>query len=605
MLFSTVWNKIRETIRRMLGLKSTIEQTLSIAPAISNKMAEAIEEWTDMYENKASWLHEPDFSDPTKVVSLGLPAFIASEKARMAVIEFQSEITAPKETREVENPKYHPPISDIMGNIQTSDEPKTLIEEVPTSPEERAKFMNKEYHDKLLSKLRTQLEFGIAKGSLIIKPYVVKSKQQPVAGMDSDQQGEAEDKYSICFDFIQADCFYPFAFDSNGNLSEVAFIQTKTDKDVVYTRLEYHKLEGSNVIIINRAFENKTGTTYEYSTGSVASLGKEIELTAVPEWKNLPKRTTIKNVDKLLFGYFKMPDANTIDPHSPLGISGFARARDLIKEADLQYSRLLWEYEGGELAIDIDRDALTDVTDFKGQSHTVMGHLQKRLFRPVDLGQSDTYQPYAPALRDASMINGLNNILMRIEDEVALSRGTMADVAAEARTATEIRILKQRSYSSNLEIQKALELALKDCVYAMDVYCTLYNIVGDVVLREGKVDTKKLGLYDVSFTWDDSILVDVDTELNKRLTLMQNGLTSKREVRMWYFGETERQAQTALDKIQEENQQAIEKNMVASSMMGQAIQNQNGKTPTANQPVTQKGEGEVQQKQQEVLKTEE
>ena len=595
MLFSNIWHKLWGMLRNMMGLRTTIEQTLNIAPAVSNKMAEAIERWTNMYEDKADWLHEPSFNDPTKVVSLGLPAFIASEKARMAVIELQSEITAPKETKEVDNPDYFPPVSDMMGNIKASGEPKTIVKEVAKSPEKRAEFMNKEYHDKLLPKLRTQLEFGIAKGSLIFKPYVVKSKQLQVAGMDASQQGEEEDKYNIEFDFIQADCFYPFAFDSNGKLTEVAFVQTKIDNKV-YTRLEHHKLDGNNVTIINKAFESDSGAVVPNSS-AVASLGREIELNKIPEWANLPKKTTIKNVDRLLFGYFKMPDANTVDPHSPLGISGFARAESLIKEADLQYSRLLWEYEGGELAIDIDRDALTDVTDFKGQSHTVMGHLQKRLYRPIDLGESNTYQPYAPALRDASLINGLNNILMRIEDTVALSRGTIAEVATEARTATELKILKQRSYSSNLEIQKALEVALKDNIYAMDVYCTLFNIVGDVVIKDGKVDTKKIGLYDVSFTWDDSILVDVDTELNKRLTLMQNGLTSKREVRMWYFGETERQAQTALDKIQEENQQAIEQNMVASSQMGQAIQQQNGTTPQPQQEGAEQN-GEQQQAQQ-------
>ena len=601
MIFSTIWNKIREMIRRMVGLKSTIEQTLSIAPAVSNVMAEAIEQWTNMYEDKAPWLHEPDFNDPTKVRSLGLPAFIASEKARMAVIELQSDITAPKETKEVANPKYHPPVSDSFGNIQASDEPKTLVKEVAKSPEARAEFMNKEYHDKLLSKLRTQLEFGIAKGSLIIKPYVVKSKQQTVAGMETDKQEEPEDKYSIEFDFSQADCFYPFAFDSNGNLSEVAFIQTKTDKDTLYTRLEYHKLANNNVTILNKAYESKVGASYAYGDGAVASLGKEVPLSTVPEWKNLPTQTTIKNVDKLLFGYFKMPDANTIDPHSPLGISGFGRATSLIEEADKQYSRLLWEYEGGELAIDIDRDAMKFMQDPKGDGRSVMSKLQERLYRTIDLGESDTYKPYAPTLRDASMINGLNNILMRIEDVVALSRGTLAEVASEARTATELKILKQRSYSSNLEIQKALETALKDCIYAMDVYCTLFNIVNDVVMKDGKVDTSKIGLYDTSFTWDDSILVDVDTELNKRLTLLNAGLTSKREVRMWYFGETERQAQTALDKIQEENQQAIEKNMVASSQMGQAIQNQAGQSKQAQEPTPKPNSGEVQQAQQKVL----
>ena len=67
----------------MLGVSKTIEQTLHIVPAVSNKMAEAIDEWTRMYKDEADWLHEPTFSDPSKVVSLGLPAFIASEKARM------------------------------------------------------------------------------------------------------------------------------------------------------------------------------------------------------------------------------------------------------------------------------------------------------------------------------------------------------------------------------------------------------------------------------------------------------------------------------------------------------------------------------------------
>lgn len=576
MKFSTIWHNLKEMIKKMLGLRTSIEQTLNIIPAISNKMADSIEEWTLMYEDKATWLHEPSASDPTRIVSLGLPAFIASEKARMVVIELKSDITAPTTTVEKDNPEYFPPVSDMMGNIQASGQPKTIIEEEPTSPTERADYMNEQYQNKLLTKIRTQLEYGIAKGSLIIKPYVVKSKQQPIAGIDSDKQEEAEDKYDIEFDFIQADCFFPFAFDSNGKLSEVAFVQTKVDKDKTYTRLEYHKLEGNNVTIMNKAFESE-GTQVQNALNGTA-LGREIPLTKVNEWKNLPKTATIKNVDRLLFGYFKMPDANTIDPHSPLGISGFARAKSLIKDADEQYSRLLWEYEGGELAIDIDRDALADVTDFKGQSHSVMGKLQQRLYRPIDLGESNTYQPYAPALRDNSLINGLNNILMRIEDVVALSRGTISEVATEARTATELKILKQRSYSSNLEIQKALEVALRDVVYTMDIYCTLYNIVGDVEIKDGKVNTKKIGLYDVSFTWDDSILVDVETELNKRLTLLQNGLTSKREVRMWYFGESERQAQSALDKIREENQEAIEQNMIASSQMGQAIQGQGGQS---------------------------
>jgi A118 family predicted phage portal protein len=279
-------------------------------------------------------------------------------------------------------------------------------------------------------------------------------------------------------------------------------------------------------------------------------LGEEISLKEVPEWKELKEKTTVENVTQPLFAYFKMPEANTIDTSSPLGVSGFSRAVSLIKDADLQYSRLLWEYEAGEMAIDIDRDALREIETPDGNTHTIPNHLQDRLYRKLDLGsEGDTYFPFAPSLRDTNYVQGLNTILMRIEDVCGISRGTLSDSADVARTATELKILKQRSYQTNADIQQAIEDAIRDVIYIMNVYCTLYEITPE-------------GEYEVNFEWDDSIMVDIDEEINKRITLMQNGLTSKLENRMWYFGETEVQAREALAKISEENQQAQEADMI-------------------------------------------
>lgn len=561
----------------MFGVNHKIEETLHVTPAVSDKMAQAIDEWTAMYMDEAEWLHEPDATDNRKVVSLGLPAFIASEKARMAVLELKSEITAPTKTERVKNPDYFPPTSDAYGNVRVSGESPTIIEETVEGDTRRANYLNEQYKKKLLSKIRTQLEYGTAKGSLIIKPYVVRAKVTGVAGVAEDQQttGEQEEyQYRMEFDFIQSDCFYPFSFDSSNNLTDVAFIQTITRGDTIYTRLERHKLNVNDVVIENYAFRATNSNNMEaYSGIGGLTLGSEIPLTEVPEWKDIPPKATIKNVDRLLFGYFKMPEANTIDPHSPLGMSCFGRAKNLIKDADEQYSRLLWEFEGGELAIDVDRDALQFLEDEDGNGgHSVMGQLQNRLYRTIDLGESDTYKPFSPVLRDNSLINGLNNILMRIEDVCAMSRGTLADVTQEARTATEIKILKQRSFSSNRDIQSALQTALEDVIYAMNVYVTLYNIVGDIEYKpDGKVDTSKMGSYDVSFEWDDSILIDEETELNTRMSLLNAGLAGKIETRMWYFGETAKQAEEAINRIEEENRKAIEQNMVMSSQLGQQV----------------------------------
>lgn len=541
-LWSNIVSKLKE-IFKMIGGR-TIEQTLHVTPIMSSQMEHAIELWTDMYKGEAYWLKEPTDYDPVRIVSLGLPSLIASEKARTALLEFKSEITTPTKEVEKKNPKYKDPEPDEFGNIIPSMEPKTIVEDKPITSTDRAEYLNEQY-EKLKKQLRKQIEYGIAKGGLVIKPYLVANKVDK-----TDKQKNAKADWQMEFDFIQADSFYPLAFDASGQITEAAFIQTQIEKDVIYRRLEYHRWKNNSITIINKAF--KASSNQNQGDVSGLDLGHEIPLSTVSAWKDLKEKVEIKNIQKPLFAYFRMPEANTVDTSSPLGVSGYSRAVNLIKDADMQYSRLLWEYEAGEMAIDIDRDAMAFKEDPKGNMHSVNPRMQARLFRTIDLGESDTYQPYSPVLRDTSFIQGLNAILMRIEDVTGLSRGTLSDVTQEARTATEIKILKQRSFQTNADIQQAIEDCLKDVVYIMNAYCDLYDIT-------------KAGEYDVSFEWDDSIIVDVDTELTKQITLLQNGLTSKLEVRKWYFGETDRQAEEALKAISEEGMQDMENEMVMNS----------------------------------------
>ena len=617
--------------------KKTVEDVLHITPCVSDRMADAIQLWSDMYEGNSPWVREPTMDNPTRIVSLGLPALIASEKARMVTLEMKTEINAPMAEIELapaaptmpgeQPPTGGAPMPDApASNLGTGESPavgadmqntvpggassipmstafQQKTEKVPAGPTERADYLNGQYK-KALRQLRRQLEYGIAKGGLVIKPYVVMYDDTPKFGTTSqpdaaNAQNTAQDAqknssvqntakdiknapdalqsspaqsnnmYSnnllnaeIEFDYIQADRFFPLCFDANGKVVEAAFIQTKVDKakERVFVRLEYHKLEKRTVTVQNFAFESDDmSLANSNSIKSASNLGRPISLKEVPEWASLQPKTVIEGVDRLLFAYFRMPEANTIDPYSPLGVSGYSRVVQLIKDADMQYSRLLWEYEAGEMAIDVDRDALKFMTDPQGEGYTVLPEKQQRLFRKVDLNTEDTYNVFAPSLRDVSIVHGLNTIFMRIEDSIGLSRGTISDVnTQEAKTATELKILKQRSFATNADIQAALQDALTDVVYVMDVYCTLYEVTPP-------------GEYEVSFEWDDSILVDSESELSKRITLMQNGLASKLETRMWYFGETENQARAAMMQIEKEATQAMMQNAKAEIMKAGAM----------------------------------
>ena len=568
-LWNTIIDKVKGIFNKMIG-KETIQEVLHIAPAVSEKMFNAINLWTDMYEGHAPWLKLPTEDDPSVVKSLGLPQLIASEKARTALIEFESEITTPIKEVKPATPNYMD-----ESNVGTDGNPQPMIathlvtEDIPKGPTERAEFLNSQYV-KLKEALRVQIEYGIAKGGLIIKPYPVKH-EKPIAQKTDMltgkvQETEIENEYTIEFDYVQANDFYPLAFDASGKITEAAFVERKVDKQVVYSRLEYHKLENNSVTVINKAYKTKSTV----GRAEQDYLGEEIPLTEVPEWAMFSPETKIAGVNRLLFAYFKMPEANTIDTHSPLGVSGFDKVKGLIAEADRQYSRLLWEFEGGELAIDIDRDALKWLEDpTQNEGHSVVPKLQNRLYRKVDLNEDNTYEVFSPTLRDQSLINGLNCILMRIEDGAGMSRGTLSDVTNEAKTATELRMLKIRSYETNAHIQKAIEHALEDTIYVMNTYCDLYQITPD-------------GEYEVSYEWDDSIINDSDTELTKRMILIQNGIASKLETRMWYFGETERQAREALMRVQEESLESVQQNIEQMSMLGQTPESKKEESPKDN-----------------------
>lgn len=330
-------------------------------------------------------------------------------------------------------------------------------------------FINEEYQA-VVSDIRKYTEYACAKGGLAMKPYT--------------SEGHIE------VDMVQADRFFPTKFNSRGEVTAAVFAESLTVGKKVYTRLEYHQHEGTMYHINNKAFVKQ-------DLDNVEVLGKEVPLTAVPEWANLQEEVTLKNVKMPLFAYFKIPNANNVDDTSPLGVSVYSRAINDIKEADNQWTRLLWEFEGSELAIDADITLFKK--DDKGNYEFPKG--KDRLFRMMDLDDNaEKYKVFAPAIRDENLINGFNAILRRIEFNVGLAYGTLSDPNTVDKTAEEIKASKQRSYSTVSDIQKSLQTALEQLVYAMDVMAQLSGLSG----------RKK---YEMSFDWDDSIVIDKEQEL--------------------------------------------------------------------------------------------
>lgn len=347
----------------------------------------------------------------------------------------------------------------------------TLEMECVVSGGERADTIN-ELIQPFIETLRAPVEYGCALGGILFRPV-----------MAADG--------TISIDTIQGDSFCPTHFDSTGRMTGAIFSEQLVKGSKIYTRLENHAFADGQYRVEIKAFRSMT----------TADIGLEVPLTEVPEWADISPTSIVDGVDRPLWGYFKVATSNTVDRRSPLGVSVYANAVKLIRDCDEQYGRLLWEYEGGQLALDVDESALRQTQD--GQ--ITLPQREKRLYRNWlcgGYGQAgrNLYEVFAPTLRDENYRRGLDTILKRIEFQCGLAYGTLSDPQNVDKTAEEIRSSKQRSYTTVKDLQRSLKVAVTDLIYAIDALMTSAWQQGAAVVSPSE--------YDVTFDFDDSIVSD-------------------------------------------------------------------------------------------------
>lgn len=354
---------------------------------------------------------------------------------------------------------------DIAGGVAREFARLVLLElNLEVSGSSRAEYIQTQLAP-FLDRLQSRLEIGCAFGGMLFKPYVSGGR--------------------LFIDAVQADAVVPTTFDADGHLTGCVIPQQIKRSNRIYTRMEHHEYSAAtrSERISNLAFVSNTA----------AALGGQIPLTDVPEWADIEPEAVFEDIDRPMFAYFRVPSANRTDRHSPLGCSVYAPAAAAIRQADEQFGRLIWEYRGGELAIDVDETAIRK----NPEGGAVLDERERRLYRRglYTGGGGQFYHAFAPALRDESYRKGLDAILKRIEFQCGLAYGTLSDPQSVEKTAEEIKASKQRSYATVHSIQKALQDALDGLVYILDAYASAYRLA-----PPGAVHT--------TCDWDDSLVND-------------------------------------------------------------------------------------------------
>ena len=365
----------------------------------------------------------------------------------------------------------------------TSELSRLVFTESEISTDEKSPY--KANVDDFTHCLDDEFETALAFGGMMFKPYLSHGK--------------------IFIDLIRADCFAPVAFVGK-TMTSAVFVSKKTVGNACFTLIEYHEFNA----------ENHTHTIKNKVCKSLNSeiIGWECSFSEVPEWSGLVSEIVFRNVEKPLFSYFRVPSANDIDLDSPLGVSVYARAVDLIRQADEQWARIEWEYESKETALDVSQDMIKE---------NALPKRKNRIYRKFDIDNIDGnfYNIFSPEIRDSAQFNYFNRILQRIEFNCGLAYGTLSDPQTVEKTAEEIRTSKQRSYTQVSAIQRNLESAINDLFYAVSVYAKI-----------GGISTEDA---EITCTWGDSVLEDTDKEFQRRLQMVNAGILTNEKFISWYF----------------------------------------------------------------------
>ena len=350
--------------------------------------------------------------------------------------------------------------------------------------------------------LNESLQEGLALGSFVLKPL-----GQTVA------------------EFISADKIIPISFGDDGKPNDIAFLTVKKVGETDYfTRFERHYFINGNLTIENKCYHSQTAS----------DIGLPCSLEAVEEWANIePGPITYPGMNRMDFGYYKNPIKNKVDG-SACGVSVYDSAVDLIRKADIQGARLDWEYESGERAIHVDNKALKQD---KSTGRFGMARLNKRLYRGLNLEvgkDQELLKEYSPEMRDEAFKRGLEEYKREIEFSVGLAYGDLSDVQEVAKTATEIKVSKNRKYNRVTAIQNNLYDCLEDFAAGLAFYNSMLN-----------------SGYEFSCKFNDSILTDEEEERQQDRQDVSMGVMSHLEYRMKWYNEDKA---TAKKMLPEQNQ---------------------------------------------------
>lgn len=375
-----------------------------------------------------------------------------------------------------------------------------------------------------LVKANEMQEKAFALGTVAFIPRVV--------GMEATEEGPIPGSASgIVMDYVTVEHIWPLAW-QNGIITECAFdsIVTKNGEQYCYLQI-HHKVNGLYDI------ENRI---YHYRNKNVDA---ELSLADVPGFERVPPIVHTGS-DRRQFVIDRPNIANNFDD-SPLGISVYANATDVLKGVDVAYDSYVNEFLLGKKRIMVKPSA----TEYLDGEPVFDSDDMVFYVLPEDVQDGAVITPIDMTLRTQEHNTGIQDQLNLLSSKCGFGENHYRFNQGSVSTATQV-------ISENSTMFRAIkkhEIILEQVLVEL---CRIILRLGNAAMNAGLNES-----VEISIDFDDSIIEDDQTNFSRDMQMLSSGIMNDWEFRMRWLNEDEATAKAALPKMEDmttEGQDEIE-----------------------------------------------
>lgn len=331
---------------------------------------------------------------------------------------------------------------------------------------------------------------------------------------------------NVIIDYIRADMIYPLSWD-NGDITECAFGTTRVvgGKERIY--LQIHRFGRICDEEDGEDLEN-TNEYYIENRYVDAESGKEIDA----PYGIIPKVST--GYTKALFQIITPNICNNIDMDSPLGVSVYANSISQLKGCDLVYDSYMNEYILGRKRILVPISSAKMIMAEDGISTPLFDPNDTVYYQlPSDRNNEMKLTEIDMKIRATDHELGIQRCLDIMSMKAGMGTGRYKFESGGVKTATEVISDKSDLYQSRQ----------KNCIVIREAIISMVRAVSFLDIgRE----------VDATVDFDDSIIEDTNTTIDRNIKLVTNGLRSKVTAIMEIYHCSESDAKKELERIRED-----------------------------------------------------